>query len=111
MSKATSVPQANHSRYSSPVELFNLIVESKTLPVEVNNSTIELHFPLTRMRSLQSYCSVDFDLLVLMRFDMTAPVSVNSQIHAIKMSHFHFYWYCLSMKVNFQKEYLWKYIY
>ena len=43
MSKATSVPQANHSRYSSPVELFNLIVELKTLPVEVNNSTIELY--------------------------------------------------------------------
>ena len=43
MSKATSVPQANHSQYSSPVEALNLIVESKSLPVEVNNSTIELH--------------------------------------------------------------------
>ena len=43
MSKATLVPQANHSQYSSPVEALNLIVESKSLPVEVNNSTIELH--------------------------------------------------------------------
>ena len=33
MSKAISVPQANHSEYSSPVEALNLIVESKSLPV------------------------------------------------------------------------------
>ena len=45
MSKATSVPQANHSQYSSPVEALNLIVESKSLPAEVNNSTIELNLP------------------------------------------------------------------
>ena len=32
MSKATSVPQANHSQYSSPVEALNLIVESKSRP-------------------------------------------------------------------------------
>ena len=38
MSKATSVPQANHS---SPVEALNLIVESKSLPAEVNNLTSE----------------------------------------------------------------------
>ena len=43
MSKATSVPQANHSEYSSPVEALNLVVESKSLPVEVYNSTFELH--------------------------------------------------------------------
>ena len=46
MSKAISVPQANHSQNSSPVEALNLIVESKSLPVEVNNSTIELHLPV-----------------------------------------------------------------
>ena len=43
VSKATSVPQANHSQYSSPVEALDLIVESKSLRVEVNNSTLELH--------------------------------------------------------------------
>ena len=52
MSKATSVPQANHSQYSSPVEALNLIVESISLPVEVNNSTIELHFPLEAKEKL-----------------------------------------------------------
>jgi len=46
MSKATSVPQANHSQYSSPVEALNLIVESKSRPAEVNNSTIEQHLPV-----------------------------------------------------------------
>jgi len=46
MSKATSVPQANHSRYSLPVEESNLIIESKSLPVEVNNLTFELRLPL-----------------------------------------------------------------
>ena len=43
MSKATSVPQTNHSQYSSPAEALNLIVDSKSQPVEVDNSTIELH--------------------------------------------------------------------
>jgi len=39
-------PQANYSQYSSPVEALNLIVESKSLPIEINNSTIELHLPV-----------------------------------------------------------------
>ena len=26
------------------------------------------------------------------------------------VSKFHFYWYCLSLKANFQKKILWKYI-
>ena len=43
MSKATSVPRANHSQYSSPVEALNLIAESKSMPVELNGSTIRLH--------------------------------------------------------------------
>ena len=76
MLKATSVPQTNHSQYSSPVETLNLIVESKSLSVELNNSTIELHVPSRRKKSLQSYCSVDFDFLVLMRFDMTFDVTL-----------------------------------
>ena len=40
MSEATSVPRANHSL---PVIVINLIVESKSLPVEV---TIELSLPV-----------------------------------------------------------------
>ena len=42
--KATLVPQlGNHSQYSSHVGALNLIDESKSLPVEANNSTINLH--------------------------------------------------------------------
>ena len=66
MSKATSVPQTNHSQYSSPVEALNLIVESKSQPVELDNSTIELLVASRRKKSFQSYCSVDFDFLALM---------------------------------------------
>jgi len=33
MSKATSVRQANHSKYSLSIEGINLIVESKSLPI------------------------------------------------------------------------------
>ena len=36
---ATEV-QTNRSRYSSPVEALNLIVDSKSQPVELDNSTI-----------------------------------------------------------------------
>ena len=44
MSKATLVPQTpqtNHSQCSSSVEALNLIIESKSQPVELDNSTIE----------------------------------------------------------------------
>ena len=45
--KATSVPQlGNRSQYSSHVGALNLIDESKSLPVEANNSTIALHLPV-----------------------------------------------------------------
>ena len=45
--KAASVPQlGNHSQYSSHVGALNLIDESKSLPVEANNSTIKLHLPV-----------------------------------------------------------------
>ena len=41
--KATSVPQlGNHSEYSSHMGALNLIDQSKSLPVEANNSTIKL---------------------------------------------------------------------
>ena len=53
----------NHSKYSSLVEALNLIVNSKSHPVELDDSTIELHVPPRRKNSLQSYCSVDFDFL------------------------------------------------
>ena len=59
-------------QYSSRVEALNLIVESKSLLVKLNNSTIELQVPSKRKKSLQSYCSVDFDFLA---FDMTLDVT------------------------------------
>ena len=74
MSTATSVTktlQTNHSN-SSPVEALNLIIESKSQPLELDNSrNIELQVPSRRKKSLQSYFSVDFDFLSLMRFDKT----------------------------------------
>ena len=79
ISKATSVPltlQTNHSQYSSPVEALNLIVDSKSQPAELDCSTIELHGPSRRKKNLQLFCSVDFDFLALMRFDMTFDVTL-----------------------------------
>ena len=64
----------NHSQCSLPVEALNLIVESKCQPAELNNLTINLHAPSRRKKSLQSYCSVDFDFLALI--DMTFHVSL-----------------------------------
>ena len=84
MSKATSVtqtPQTNHSQCSSPVEVLNLIVESKSQPVELDYLTIELPYDVSsrRKRSSQSYCSVDIDFLDLMRFDMTFDVTLRDE--------------------------------
>ena len=46
------------------------------LPVEFNNSTIELHVATRRRKSSQLYCTVYFDFLSLMRFDMTCDVTL-----------------------------------
>ena len=44
---------AAHSQYSLLVKVLNVIVElSKSLSVEVNNSTIELHLPVDSQYSL-----------------------------------------------------------
>ena len=53
-----------------------MIFDSKSQPVELVNSTIELQVPSRRKKSLQSYCSVDSDFLALMRFDMTFNVTL-----------------------------------
>ena len=55
LSKATSVPGTYHSQFSSTIDPLNLLVESKSLPVELNNSTSELHVLSKRKQSLQSY--------------------------------------------------------
>ena len=74
MLKATSVPQTpqtNHSQCSSPIEALILIVDSKSQPVELDNSTIELLVPSRRKKSLHSYCSVGLD-----GFDVTFDVTL-----------------------------------
>ena len=79
MSKATSVPQkpqTNHSQYSLPVEALNLIVESKSQSVELDNSTIESS---RRKKSLQLYMFCG----PLMSRCVTTQVSVNSQISTL----------------------------
>ena len=90
MLKATSVPhtpQTNHSQYSSPVEALNLIVDSKSQSVELDNSTIRLHVPSRRKKRLQSYCSVDFDFLSLVRFDMTFDVTLRDDSSLGKLAN------------------------
>ena len=110
MSKATSVPQTpqtNHSQCSSPVEALNLILESKSQPVELDNLTIELHVPSRRKKSLQSYCGVDFDFLAfdlirpVMSRCVTTQVSVNSQIRVIRNVSFSLLLKTFSIKANF----------
>ena len=83
MSKATSVPDATDKSFTvffgslRPLRrLINLIVESKSQPVELDNSTFEIHVPSRRKKSLQSYCSVPFDFPALMRFGMTFDVTL-----------------------------------
>jgi len=74
MSKATSVPQGNHSQYSSPVEALNLIMESKSPPVEVNNSTIELHLPVEakeKLAIIDSTCGLLVKLTIQLQTQMT----------------------------------------
>ena len=46
MSKVTLVPQKNYSQYTLPPEVLNLIIESKSVLIGVNNSTIKLHLPI-----------------------------------------------------------------
>ena len=84
MLRATAVPQApqtNQSQYSSPAEALNLFVDTKSQPVDspLDNSTIELHVPSRLKKSSQSYCSVDFDFLALMRFDMTFDITLRDE--------------------------------
>ena len=91
-----------------------MIVDSKSQPAELDSSTIELHVPSRRKKSLQSFCSVDFDflaLLPLMSRCVTTQVSVNSQIRVIKIVSFSLLLVTFSIRANFAKECLWKSIY
>ena len=83
---------------------------SKSLPAEVNISTIELHLPVEAKEKLSIYCSVDFDFLALMQFDMTFDDTLHDSSSFGKLTN-SCYWYCLSIKANVQQEYLWEYIY
>ena len=64
-----------------------MIVESKSQPVELDNSTIELHLPSRRKNSLQSYCSVDADFLTLTRLDMTFDVTLRDDSSFSKLTN------------------------
>ena len=73
----------------------NLIVDSKSQPAELESSTIELHKPSRRKKSLQSYCSVDFDFLCFNGFDVTFDVTLRDDSSFGKLrktAHFYFYW-------------------
>ena len=79
-----------------------MIVDSKSQPVALDNSTVGVTCAVEAKEQLaiifMILFSVDFDFLALMRFDMTFEVtlrddsvSVNTQIR-VETSHFHFYW-------------------
>ena len=58
--------------------------------------------PLRRKKSLQSYHSVDFDFLALMRFDMTFDVTLrDDSIRVIKNVSFSLLLVTFSIKANF----------
>ena len=68
--------------------------------------------PSRRKKSLQSYCSVDFDFLALMRFDMTFDVTLRDDSNfgtlansVIKNVPFSLLLVTFSIKANFEKEY------
>ena len=87
----------NHSHYSSPVEALNLIVDPKSQPVELDNSTISV-----------------LDFLALMRFDMTFDVTLRDDSSfgkPPKYVSFSLLLVIFSLKANFEKEHLWKSIY
>ena len=76
-SKATLVPQTNHSQYFSPVEALNLIVDSKPQPIELDNSTIELHVCRGGRKACNHILWILISLLCfLMQFDMTFDVTL-----------------------------------
>ena len=106
---ATDTTDKSFTVLSSPVEALNLIIRLKISARWVFNSTIELHVPSRRKESLQLYCSVDFDFLALMRFDMTFHVTLRDSV--IKNVSFSLLLVTFSIKANFQREYLWKSIY
>ena len=85
--KRYQTPKTNHSQCSSSVGALNLIIESKSQPVELDNSTIELHVLLRRKKSLQSYCSVDFDFIALKRLDMTFDVRLHDDSSLVKLTN------------------------
>ena len=61
------------SQYSLPVEALNLIVKSKSLPVEVSNSTIEFHSV-----PVDSQYSLPVEALHLIVESKSLPVKVNN---------------------------------
>ena len=68
MPKATSVPQTPQTNH-------------------LDNSIIEIHVPSRRKKSLQSHCSVDFDFLALMVFDMTFDVTLRDDSSFSKLTN------------------------
>ena len=79
--EARCEPQTHHSQSSWPVEVLNLIIESKSQPVELDNSTMSY---MCR-RGERKACN-HFDFLALMRFDMTFDVTLRDDSSFGKLS-------------------------
>ena len=95
MSKSVpQTPQPNRLQFSSPVDALNLNVDSKSHPFELDNSTIGSYMCRRGERTACNHIvlQVDFDLLALMRFDMTFDVTLRDDSSFGKLtntSHFH----------------------
>ena len=58
----TTEPHTNHLQYSSPVEALNLIVDSKSQPVELDNSTTEITCAVEALAVMRFAMTFDFTL-------------------------------------------------
>ena len=85
---ATQPFSANHNTSSEQKNLSSFISDqSISQPVELDNLIIEWHVLLMWKKSLQSYCSVDFDFIALKRLDMTFDVALHNDSSFIKLTN------------------------
>ena len=105
--------ESNHSQYSSPVEALNLIVQSKSLPAEVNDLTSVLYLLVEVKEKFAIICSVYFDFLssvrsyhnTMMRFAMTFDDTLRegSSFDCQFMCVIYFVWYFSIFLLYFSK--------
>ena len=73
----TTEPQTNHSQYFSPVEALNLIVDSKSQPVELDNSTLGVTCAIeaTEKLAIVLFCEFWFPYFNAIWYDLRCHVA------------------------------------